>query len=232
MTTYKLLVALALLTNPDAAPSYETWPEVFPFIGWEAKCASESGDEYLFYLPFSCLGDFVLTQANCFQPVSGSARAHAFIAPTLRDLAIKLELMDPREVNYLLHDPQNFPQDLKQLQRRFVDLSDAPAVVECERFPDRDAAGELMAANRGYREELNQRLELDQVHADEIQQAIDEADQLHQVWTTVREARCGFYYVNVRRQALKQLRDMIGEPAFYRGELPPHLPVWRVPRTR
>src|SRR5437867_805105 len=77
-----------------------------------------------------------------------------------------------------------------------------------------------------------QRLEIDQVYAAEIQQAIAEADQLHHIWNTLREARTGFLYVAARRQALKQLRELIGEPAFYRGELPPHLPVWRIPRGK
>ena len=73
-------------------------------------------------------------------------------------------------------------EDLKQLQRRYVDLADAPNVAECERFPDRDSAGELLAANRGYREELNQRLELDQVHAAEIQTASGYLDALAGDW--------------------------------------------------
>ena len=54
----------------------------------------------------------------------------------------------------------------------------------------------------------------------------------HQVWNTLRDARCSFYYVAVRRQALKQLRELVGEPAFYRAELPPPLPTWRLPRVR
>jgi hypothetical protein len=31
----------------------------------------------------------------------------------------------------------------------------------------------------------------------------------------------------VRRQALKQLRTLIGAEAYYTGQLPPHVPLWR-----
>jgi hypothetical protein len=164
------------------------------------------------------------------EPVSGPARAHAVLATVVRALAIKLEIMDSRESNYILHEPQNFPQDLKQLQQRYQDLADAPAVAESLRFPERDAAGELLTANRDFKEQLKQRLQIDSVNAGQIEQAIKETEQLYQIWNTMREARCGFYYVVVRRQALRQLRDQLGERAFYRGEMPPHLPIWRLPR--
>ena len=70
---------------------------------------------------------------------------------------------------------------------------------------------------------------MDLVHGDELRIALNETDHLYQVWDSVRDARCNYYYVTVRRQALKTLREMIGTEAFYRGELPPHVPVWRFP---
>jgi hypothetical protein len=33
--------------------------------------------------------------------------------------------------------------------------------------------------------------------------------------------------VTVRRQALKKLKEMIGDDAYTLGELPPYVPVWR-----
>ena len=54
-----------------------------------------------------------------------------------------------------------------------------------------------------------------------------ETDRLYQVWDSVRDARCDFYYVTVRRQALKKLRDLIGEDAYLDAELPANVPTWR-----
>ena len=45
-----------------------------------------------------------------------------------------------------------------------------------------------------------------------------------------RHAACEYYYVTVRRQALKKLKEMIGDQAYYSGSLPPHVPVWRFAR--
>jgi hypothetical protein len=36
--------------------------------------------------------------------------------------------------------------------------------------------------------------------------------------------------VTVRRQALKKLRETVGEDAYWSGCLPPHVPVWRFAR--
>ena len=47
------------------------------------------------------------------------------------------------------------------------------------------------------------------------------------MWDAVRDARCEFYYVTVRRQALKKLRDLVGEEAYLAGTLPPNVPTWR-----
>ena len=43
----------------------------------------------------------------------------------------------------------------------------------------------------------------------------------------MRDARCEYYYITVRRQALKRLRTMIGAEAYDAAELPPYVPLWR-----
>ncbi len=54
-----------------------------------------------------------------------------------------------------------------------------------------------------------------------------ETDRLYKVWDAVRDARCEFYYVSVRRQALMRLKDMLGEDDYRSTNLPPNVPVWR-----
>jgi hypothetical protein len=56
---------------------------------------------------------------------------------------------------------------------------------------------------------------------------MQETEHLYQVWDTVRDARCDYYYVTVRRQALKKLRKMLGVDDYYFGKLPPPVPLWR-----
>ena len=60
-----------------------------------------------------------------------------------------------------------------------------------------------------------------------IGEALAETDRLYKVWDAVRDARCDFYYVTVRRQALKRLREALGDAAYAATDLPPHVPAWR-----
>jgi hypothetical protein len=59
-----------------------------------------------------------------------------------------------------------------------------------------------------------------------VQSVLLETDRLYQVWDAVRDARCDYYYVNVRRQALERLRELVGDEAYYSGDLPPCVPLW------
>jgi hypothetical protein len=156
---------------------------------------------------------------------------HPMLAPALKAVAMEWELLDPREVEYL-KNPQDFASDLKLLQGRFEEFHRAPKAAEVNRFPGRDLVGDMLAFNRGYRDSVNSRLDLDMVHADELRTILSETDLLYRVYDAVRDARCEYFYVTYRRQALAQLRDLIGEEAFYGGQLPPHVPLWRIPEAR
>jgi hypothetical protein len=156
---------------------------------------------------------------------------HPFVAPAVKALALDWELLDPRETDYL-KNAQDFASDLKSLQGRFEEYRNAPRVAEVERFPGRDLAGDMLAFNRSYRDSVNNRLDLDMVHADELRTIIAETDLLYRIYDALRDARCEYFYVHYRRQALAQLRDLIGMEAYYSGQLPPHVPLWRIPEAR
>jgi hypothetical protein len=156
---------------------------------------------------------------------------YANLRPTLQNLAIEWEILDKREVRYVLTRPEDFASDLKLLRRRYLELSDAPPLNDCRRFPDRSTISDLLAFNRAYRQHLDSRQSVDLVRWWELREAIQETDRLYQVWDTVRDARCDYYYVTVRRQALKRLRESIGPEAYYSGCLPPHVPIWRFQRV-
>jgi hypothetical protein len=157
--------------------------------------------------------------------VYGAARS------ALQELAVQWEVLDPREVRYVLARPEDFASDLKLLRRRYQELVDAPPLHDCHRFPDRGTVSDLLSFNRAYRQHLDNRQTVELVRFWELREALQEADRLYQIWDTVRDARCDYYYVTVRRQALKRLRDMVGSEAYYTSNLPPHVPVWRFQRT-
>jgi hypothetical protein len=154
----------------------------------------------------------------------------AAVRPTLQAVAVSWEVLDPRETRYVLARPEDFPADLKLLRRRYRELADAPPLHDCMRFPDRALINELLAFNRAYRQHLDNRQALEQTFWWELRESVQETERLYQIWDTVRDARCDYYYVTVRRQALKKLRETVGEDAYWSGCLPPHVPVWRFAR--
>jgi hypothetical protein len=149
------------------------------------------------------------------------------VRPALQQICLRLEILDPRETRYLLTRSEDLNADLNLLRRRYRELRDAPALNDSLRFPDREVVNDLLAFNRAYRQALGLRQPVELARWWELREAMQETDSLYQIWDTVRDARCDYYYVTVRRQALKKLREAIGEDAYYGGNLPPYVPVWR-----
>ena len=119
---------------------------------------------------------------------------------TLQQAAINLEILDRREVRYVLMRREEYSSDLSLLRRRYQDLEDAPPLNDCERFPSRDVVNELLSFNRAYRQYLGSRQPLDLARWWEFRIAIQETDCLYHIWDTLRDARCQYYYVTVRRR--------------------------------
>ena len=156
---------------------------------------------------------------------------HALVGKPMMQLALAGEILDPREVRYVLAKADEFISDLRMLQRRAHDLHQAPRLADAVRFPERTIVNELLLFNRAYRQHLDNCLPLFPNHV-ELRAAKDEVEQLYQVWDAVRDARCEYYYVHIRRQALKKLHDMLGEDDYQQGHLPPHVPMWRFAHVR
>lgn len=149
------------------------------------------------------------------------------VQAAIHQTAVEWEILDPRETRYVLSRVEDFEADLNLLRRRYAELADAPKVADSARFPDRRTVNDLIRFNRAYRKHLETRQVWEADRADAIRAAVLETDRLYRVWDSVRDARCEFYYVTVRRQALKKLKDLIGDDAYALGELPPYVPEWR-----
>lgn len=159
------------------------------------------------------------------EPIPAPERWPA-VQAALHAVAIRWEILDKRETRYVFARLEDFESDLNLLRRRYVELADAPMLHEGDRFPDRATVNDLLTFNRAYRRHLDSRQVLETDRSDLLQGMVRETDRLYQVWDAVRDARCEFYYVTVRRQALKRLRDQLGADAFECAHLPPHVPIW------
>jgi hypothetical protein len=164
------------------------------------------------------------------------------------EVAVEMELMDPREVRYFFQKPEDFPSEMRTINARHHDLKDAPLVSDSYRFPDRNLINELIKFNRAYNKHLDEYAawNLDRAHL--ARQVQKENTAMYQAWDAMRDGKCEFYYITVRRQALKKLRHMLDDKGSFlkiickdyanldidytTGCLPPYVPTWRFEERR
>lgn len=176
---------------------------------------------------------FVLLTAPpgpCEEPPS--AAEWPGVQAAVHQLAVEWEILDKNETKFIFANREEFGKDLNILRRRYTDLRDVPKVADTIRLPDRNTVCERIRFNREYRKTLELRCQYETDKAEEIRGVMCETDRLYQVWDAVRDARCDYYYVTVRRQALKKVKELIGDDAYATATLPPNVPTWRFAETR
>jgi hypothetical protein len=178
------------------------------------------------------LSEFILAAMLLLSPLEisdpeKSIQDEADLSPFVQVIALNFEILDPREHQYILLRSSDFQSDVKLLKKRYNELYDAPLVFDSMRFPDRLVIQEMLGFNRVYRHHLIARVHLEPVFGEDLHAVIKETDQLYQVWDYIRDSRCEYYYITVRRHALKKVLESIGTEAFYNGVYPPSVPTWR-----
>ena len=194
---------------------------------------------------------FALMSMPSNQPGCLNNQAEALVVSSyhrhLRELAVSAELIDPREMKYMFKDSTT-PQticgayavdgemvyqydvlaDLNNLRNRVKDLGDAPALADAQRFPSRTALSEWLAQNRAYKNLVEAQHDLlPWQHRWVTAFKVRENDKLYKILDCARDAQIEYFYITVRRAALKRLRDdLIGAEDYYAGRLPPAVPVW------
>jgi len=152
-------------------------------------------------------------------------------APAVRELAQEWELLDAREIDFMKCD-EEFLRDVALLQNRHAQLQTAPPVADIQRFPGRELINDMIAFNRIFRDGVCKRMDLDAVHHEDLRDVLQETDHIHRVYSSLNDAQCERFSVTFRRQALAQLRNLLGPEAYYTGRLPPHVPLWRIPDAK
>ena len=137
--------------------------------------------------------DYLLSVALLTTPGDPSEAAGAFdhfrsVRPTVQSVAVFWEVLDNREVKYVMNRQEDFASDLKLLRRRWDDLADAPPLSDAMRFPDRALISDLLSFNRSYRQQLEHRQSLELVYGWELREVVAEVDRLYQIWDAARDA--------------------------------------------
>src|SRR5437762_367016 len=95
--------------------------------------------------------DHVLAVAVLLAPMNegelASLREQASLVATLQAVAVRWEVLDPRETSCVLARAEHFDQDIQLVRQRCHDLRDAPPLADVRRFPCREMVSEMLAFN-------------------------------------------------------------------------------------
>ena len=135
-----------------------------------------------------------------------------------RPLALRFELLDERELRYKL--------DADLIRHRAWNLMGAPLVADAGKLPPRMALTENLAFLRGNLEFVNDCIVGWPEHAEYYKAWRREILALLSFWSTALDSQIDFYYVTVRRERLKKIRDEVGLQDWLFNNWPPMIP-WR-----
>lgn len=128
-------------------------------------------------------------------------------------LLVSHEIIDHREV-------RSWPDDLPA---RIKLCSTLPHMEYVHLFPiGRSEISEMLLLNRANRRWLETMREL---HGERFSFALEVNRELYDIYDSLRDAQCEYYYIHIRRQALGKLLEKIGYEDFMAGRLPPV--IWR-----
>lgn len=163
---------------------------------------------------------------------SPNLKSNAGVMEAVSNMALRMELLDPREAEYNFRNEEFFGANLKFVRERYQNLHDAPFDADHYRFPCKSICDEQLGFNRQYKQWLEAQVGPTRLaqFPEDINAAIEETENLYKIWDLARDSGCEYYYVCVRREALKNLRQIIGVKNFESGKLPPVVPLWRFNR--
>lgn len=142
----------------------------------------------------------------------------------LQEEAVALELLEPRQLQWILESRYSRIFDLDHVRRLNEELKGAPSVGDALRFPEPQTASSYLQFNRDFWFYMEKHK---YGSTDEGKQIIAYLDKVHKIWSLVQSAVLdGTIFIAGRRRALKDLRDVIGDEAYYSTQLPPHVPYW------
>lgn len=139
------------------------------------------------------------------------------ISMVLRDVAIKMELLDRAESRYILADLKDFQIDINVIRDRYIKCKNYPLSNESNGFPKPNELKELIDFNRGYKNYLDKLIEFGY---DVDREIIKELDCHYYAIDNLRDSMVLYYNVISRREYLYKYKMYVGDEAFYsRGEI-------------
>jgi len=146
-----------------------------------------------------------------------------FLRADLRIVCLGAGILDARELKYVLCKDAELQADLQMLRQRWRDLYAAPRLDDCYLFPERVIAVELLRLNREYKSYVVGLRDL-YPGRESLNLLIEDLDERYRLWDAISDCRCEYYYVHIRRQALKRLLNLLGSD-YGTGKIPLSVPI-------
>jgi hypothetical protein len=137
-------------------------------------------------------------------------------------VALRLEVVGPHE-----RWVDDFHSELCYVRRHWRALTSAPPLCDGDRLPPLPIIKQCRDFNHAYQRCLDLRRQVLLYREAELTGALDEARRLCCVWSLMETAACPTQSWAYRRRALLALREQLGPEAYYSGEMPPCVPLWR-----
>lgn len=144
----------------------------------------------------------------------------------MKDIAEWLELYSPGGAW-----SENFGQDLRWCQSWAARLRDSPPLADHCWLPPKAAIEAALDFNGEHQAWLDHRGR-SRSGCWRTEDWMEEARRLGEIWELARQSTNPTRQWYYRREDLARLRDLIGREAYYRGEMPPSVPVWRFAEIR
>jgi hypothetical protein len=144
-----------------------------------------------------------------------------FIWDSLKRVSYRYELVGKHE-----RWASDFASEMRYVGRHYAELREAPPLSDSLLFPPLQVCQKSCSFNWNYQEGLKARKAFQLHKSDDIDEEIKTAEKLYRIWEHVREVQCEDRSWVCRRRALLQLRQTIEQGSYYRGELPPCVPIW------
>jgi hypothetical protein len=147
-----------------------------------------------------------------------------------KQICLEWQILDPREVKWTFLPDVIWVSECNTARHRWADLWDAPGVEDCDKFPCCNVVDENLGFNLRYQLYINEQVRLYE-DSPELLYLQAKNQQLRETWTMLQEAVNERLYLHIRRCALKNLRERLGD-AYYTGSMPDFVPCEYFRRLR
>ena len=138
---------------------------------------------------------------------------------SVREFDIALELAGPNE------SFGGYWPEISYARRALAELYGCPPLADAARFPVKEQADRSRRFASDYHDYLSSRREVIRYRFDDFTEVMADAKKLLSIWEQVQVAVTPTNSCRSRRLAMAQLREQLGEEAYYTGRLPAPVPV-------